>query len=78
MMDRAFSGFKALPAKASEGEDCWKVLGLAPMSETRLVTLSHRDLLRKLHARMAPSDEFARVNVARDDALAALVAAATY
>jgi hypothetical protein len=78
MMDRAFSGFKALPAKASEGEDCWKVLGIPPMSEGHLVILVHRDLVRKLHAASAGSDEFARVNVARDDALAALAAVATY
>jgi hypothetical protein len=74
MMDRAFSGFKALPAEASQGEDCWKVLGIPPMSEERLVRLSHRDMIRKLHAGNSSSEDFARVNVARDDALRALVA----
>jgi hypothetical protein len=73
--DRAFSGFKGLPANASEGEDCWKVLGLAPMSAANLVTLVHKDMVRKLHARGATSEEFSRVNVARDDALRALTAA---
>jgi len=77
LMDRAFSGFKALPAVASAGEDCWKVLNLPPMSDSRMVTLSHRDMLRKLHADGSPSEAFARVNVARDDALKALAAAAT-
>jgi hypothetical protein len=76
MMNRAFSGFKALPAKASDGEDCWQVLGLPPMSPANLVTLVHRDLARKLHANGSDSDDFARVNVARDNALAALTAAA--
>jgi hypothetical protein len=75
MMERAFSGFKGLPETAGKGEDAWIVLGIAPMSPAHLVTLVHRDLVRKLHARGAGSDEFARVNVARDDALAALVAA---
>lgn len=72
LMDRAFSGFAQLPEKASEGEDCWQVLGLTPMSEERLVRLSHRDLVRKLHADGADSESFARVNVARDNALYAL------
>jgi hypothetical protein len=72
LLDRAYSGFAQLPEKASEGEDCWQVLGLAPMSEERLVRLSHRDLVRKLHADGADSESMARVNVARDNALAAL------
>lgn len=74
MMDRAFSGFKGLPAEASEGEDCWKVLGLAPMSPAHLVKLVHRDLVRKLHAGNGNSEDFSRINVARDDALRALTA----
>jgi hypothetical protein len=75
MMERAFSGFKGLPETASEGEDCWKVLNLPPMSPKHLVTLVHRDLVRKLHADNASSDDFSRVNVARDNALRALEAA---
>lgn len=75
MMERAFSGFKGLPETASEGEDCWKVLNLPPMSPQHLVTLVHRDMVRKLHATNASSEDFARVNVARDDALRALEAA---
>jgi hypothetical protein len=75
MMERAFSGFKGLPETAGKGEDCWIVLGLAPMSPVHLVKLVHRDLIRKLHAAGAGSEEFSRVNVARDDAMAALVAA---
>jgi len=77
MMDRAFSGFKGLPAQASEGEDCWKVLGLHPMSPSNLVILVHRDLTRKLHAKQSASEEFSRINVARDDALRALKASET-
>jgi len=76
LMERAFSGFKELPQTAGQGEDCWAVLGLRPMDEARLVTLSHRDMIRKLHAEGKGSAEFARVNVARDDAMAALAAAA--
>jgi hypothetical protein len=75
MMERAFTGFKELPDTAGKGEDCWMVLGLPLMSPANLVTLVHRDLVRKLHARDALSEEFARINVARDDAMAALVAA---
>jgi hypothetical protein len=74
MMDRAFSGFKGLPAKASDGEDCWKVLELPPMSPAHLVKLVHRDLTRKLHSKEAGYEEFSRINVARDDALRALAA----
>ena len=74
LMDRAYSGFAQLPEKASEAEDCWTVLGLTPMSDERMVKLSHRDLIRKLHADGADSNEMARVNVARDNALAALEA----
>jgi hypothetical protein len=75
MMERAFSGFKGLPETAGDGEDCWRILNLPVMTPSYLVTLAHRDMVRKLHARGASSEEFARVNVARDDALAALVAA---
>lgn len=75
MMDRAFSGFKGLPDQASDGEDCWKVLDLPPMSPAHLVILVHRDLTRKLHAKQSASEEFSRINVARDDALRALKAA---
>lgn len=75
LLDRAFSGFKALPAEASEGEDCWQVLGIHPMSTAEVVKAMHRDLVRKLHAKNSASEEFSRVNVARDDALRALAAA---
>jgi hypothetical protein len=75
MMERAFSGFKALPQTAGAGEDCWIVLNVPPMSPAHLVTLAHRDLIRKLHAANAESAAFSRVNVARDDALKALLAA---
>jgi hypothetical protein len=74
MMERAFSGFKGLPAQASEGEDCWKVLDLPPMSPANLVILVHRDMIRKLHAKQSASEAFSRINVARDDALRALKA----
>ena len=76
MMERAFSGFKGLPAQASEGEDCWKVLELPPMSPAHLVTLVHRDMTRKLHSKNSLSEEFSRINVARDNALRALKASA--
>jgi hypothetical protein len=75
MMERAFSGFKGLPETAGKGEDCWIVLNIPPMSPAHLVTLAHRDLVRKLHAKDASSEEFSRINVARDDAMRALAAA---
>jgi hypothetical protein len=75
LMERAFSGFKALPENAGQGEDCWIVLNIPPMSPAHLVTLAHRDLVRKLHAKDASSEEFSRINVARDDAMRALTAA---
>jgi hypothetical protein len=75
MMERAFSGFKGLPETAGQGEDCWIVLNVPPMSPAHLVTLAHRDLVRKLHAAGASSEQFSRINVARDDAMRALTAA---
>jgi hypothetical protein len=74
LLDRAFSGFLGLPAVASEGEDAWSILGLAPMSSETAVRAVHRDLTRKLHAAGADSAEFSRINVARDEALRALAA----
>jgi hypothetical protein len=74
LLNRAFTGFLGLPAVASEGEDCWKVLGLAPMSSLAAVRAVHRDLSRKLHAGNASDPEFMRINVARDEAIAALSA----
>jgi hypothetical protein len=74
LVDRAFSGFLGLPAVASEGEDCWSILGLAPMSTMAAVKAVHHSLTRKLHAEGAASEEFARINVARDEAFRALAA----
>ena len=71
-MERAFSGFRDF--QAGEGEGCWILLNVPPMSPAHLVILAHRDLTRKLHAKGAGSDEFSRINVARDDALRALKA----
>lgn len=74
LVNRAFSGFLGLPAVASEGEDCWAVLGLAPMSSESVVRLVYRDLARKLHAAGAADAEFTRINIARDEAVRALTA----
>ena len=74
LVNRAFSGFLGLPAVASEGEDCWAVLGLAPMSAESVVRLVYRDLARKLHAAGAAEAEFIRINIARDEAVRALTA----
>ena len=74
LMNRAFSGFLGLPAVASAGEDCWQVLGLAPMSSEAAVRTVYRDLAKKLHTAGADGTEFTRLNVARDDALRALKA----
>lgn len=74
LVDRAFSGFLGLPAVASQGEDCWGVLGLAPMSSESVVRLVYRDLARKLHNAGAADVEFTRINIARDEAIRALAA----
>lgn len=74
LMNRAFSGFLGLPATASEGEDCWQVLGLAPMTSKDVVSLVYRDKAKKLHNAGGDSAEFTRLNVARDEALRALAA----
>lgn len=74
LANRAFSGFLGLPAVAGEGEDCWQVLGLAPMSAESVVRLVYRDLAMKLHKANGDSTEFARLNIARDEAIRALAA----
>lgn len=74
LVDRAFSGFLGLPAVASQGEDCWGVLGLAPMSSESVVRLVYRDLARKLHNAGAADVEFTRINIARDEAIRSLAA----
>ena len=74
LVNRAFSGFLGLPAVAGEGEDCWQVLGLAPMSSESVVRLVYRDLAKKLHIAGVADHEFTRINVARDEAIRALAA----
>lgn len=71
MMDRAFSGFTALPKPS--GANWWEVLklprsGNAPTRET--IIARHRELARQRHPDVGGSDhQMAELNRARDQAL---------
>jgi hypothetical protein len=65
MMDRAFTGFLALPPKRT----CWDVLDIRPRSSVDDIRAAHRHLLLEYHQRGAIDDEVAELNAARDDAL---------
>lgn len=82
--EQQFLGYKALTAVAGEGEDPWMVLGMEPMggnlsrpAAEAEVLAAHRKLARTAHPDAGGTvDQMARINVARDAALAALKAEA--
>lgn len=65
MMDRAFTGFLALPPKRS----CWDILDIRPRSSVEDIRAAHRHLMIEYNQRGAIHDEVAALNAARDDAL---------
>jgi hypothetical protein len=68
MLDRAFSGFEALPAP----EQWWQVLGLSANATPAEVDAAYRRLAREAHPDTGGSDAaMARLNAARDQGRAA-------
>lgn len=67
MLDRAFTGFEALPAP----EQWWQVLGVAQSADRDEISRAYRDLARTAHPDQGGSDAaMARLNAARDQGLA--------
>jgi hypothetical protein len=63
MLDRAFTGFMALPAP----EQWWQVLGLTEKASITEIDAAYRALARKAHPDAGGSDAMmARLNAARD------------
>jgi len=71
ILDRAFTGFAALPAPAGGRRDWWSVLGLAQNATREQVERAHRELRSRWHPDRPNGDErrMAEINKARDDAL---------
>lgn len=66
MVERAFSGFAALPPPVSY----WKVLGVPPGSSADVVDAAYRKLAKTLHPDLGgPPGAMAEINHARDQAL---------
>lgn len=71
ILDRAFTGFAALPAPVSGQRDWWTVLGLQPDASVEAIRSAHRALAAKVHPdRQGGSQELmAQINTARDAGL---------
>lgn len=71
ILDRAFTGFAALPAPAAGERDWWTVLGLQPDASVEAIRSAHRALAAKVHPdRQGGSVELmAQINTARDAGL---------
>ena len=68
---QAFAGYRALTATAGEGEKWWVVLGLLPGASVDEIKNTHRELARRFHPDLGGTPEqMARINTARDRALA--------
>jgi hypothetical protein len=71
MMERAFSGFTALPAPKS----CWEILGLAAGAATQAIEAQFRAKAKIVHPDLGGSDAgMAELIAARDEALKASAA----
>jgi hypothetical protein len=72
MMERAFAGFKALNSE-NEGESWWSVLGCSASATAEEIELAYRAKVKIAHPDAGGShEEMRKVNVARDQARAAL------
>ncbi len=71
MLDRAFTGFAALPAPEGHNQPHWThVLGLDRHSTPQMIELRYRTLAKKQHPDHGGSDEaMARLNKARREGL---------
>jgi len=70
ILERAFTGFLALPAPAADELPWWQVLGLERRATAEEVRLAHRKLSGLHHPdRGGDTKRLAEINVARDRAL---------
>ena len=68
---QAFAGYKALTAVAGEGESWWLVLDVPRAATEEQIHAAHRKLAMSAHPdRGGSPDQMARINTARDRALA--------
>lgn len=73
MMERAFTGFAALPAPQAAAK-WWEVLGVSPSASREEILAAHRRLTLEHHPDKGGSPEkMAEINAARDAALSAPV-----
>lgn len=77
MMERAFSGFEALPPPSANSaqpkRSCWDILGIKnpAIADVYTVKRSHRNRVLEVHPDQGGSDAvMSELNVARDEALA--------
>lgn len=77
MMERAFSGFEALPPPSASGappkRTCWQILGITrpDLADAYAVKKSHRNRVMENHPDQGGSEAImSELNVARDEALA--------
>jgi hypothetical protein len=69
LLDRAFTGFAALPEKAT-AETCWNVLGIPSTSDRIAIDTAFRKRAMELHPDLGGTNaEMARLNEARHQAL---------
>lgn len=70
ILDRAFTGFAALPAPAAGRRDWWTVLGLTASASAIDIEFAHRKLRGMHHPdRGGDAALMAEINAARDEAL---------
>ena len=70
ILDRAFTGFTALPAPAAAGRDWWVVLGVAETAGPVEIRAAHRALAQTNHPdRGGDPARMAEINTARDAGL---------
>lgn len=70
LMERAFTGFEALPAPSAD--HWWMVLGVDPTATSGAITRAYREKARAAHPDQGGSTaEMARLNAARDQGMRA-------
>lgn len=75
MMERAFSGFKALNSE-NGGESWWSILGCSATSSKLEIEAAYKAKLRQCHPDVAGGshESMTKVNIARDQALQGIAA----
>jgi len=72
MLDRAFSGFAALPEPSRPRSTCWEVLGVDQRDSLDVIETMYRAKTKRAHPDLGGShDEMARLNRAIEEARAA-------